>query len=77
MKTIVVENIDSKKSLPIIKCECGFEILLIPDLKEMNKVIREHAEVHMSNEKHPALAKAVFEYIQLYLIKQIFDEASH
>ncbi len=77
MKTIVVENIDLKKSLPIIKCECGFEILLVPDLKEMNKVIREHAEMHMSNEKHPALGKAVFDYIQLYLIKQIFDKTGH
>lgn len=49
----------------------------MPDLKEMNKVIRQHAQVHMSNEKHPDLGKAVFDHIQLYLTKQILDKASH
>jgi hypothetical protein len=36
----------SKHNLPTIKCECGHEILLIPDLASMGKAIEEHASEH-------------------------------
>jgi hypothetical protein len=39
-------NHTSTHNLPTIKCECGHEILLIPDLVEMGKVIEEHASQH-------------------------------
>lgn len=29
-----------------IKCECGAEILLVPDLSAMRKAIETHAELH-------------------------------
>ena len=35
-----------KTRLPIIKCVCGFEILVVPDLKAMNRAIRNHAARH-------------------------------
>ncbi len=31
-----------KKRMPIIKCLCGTEILVVPDLKAMNKAIANH-----------------------------------
>ena len=35
-----------KKRLPIISCECGTEILVIPDLQAMNRAIKNHAAKH-------------------------------
>lgn len=40
-------NRDSYRNhLPIIKCACGFEILILPDLKAMNQVIEKHVLKH-------------------------------
>jgi hypothetical protein len=33
-------------SLPLISCECGAEILLLPDLQAMNRAIKAHAAEH-------------------------------
>lgn len=35
-----------KERLPTIKCECGAEILLVPDLPAMNRAIKAHAAEH-------------------------------
>ena len=35
-----------KKHLPLIKCECGAEILLLPDLQAMNRTIKAHVTEH-------------------------------
>jgi hypothetical protein len=35
-----------KKSMPIIKCHCGFKILVVPDLKAMNRAIKNHVSKH-------------------------------
>jgi hypothetical protein len=35
-----------KKRLPIINCECGAEILVVPDLQAMNRAIKNHAAKH-------------------------------
>ena len=35
-----------KKRMPIIKCGCGFEILVVPDLKAMNRAIKNHVANH-------------------------------
>jgi hypothetical protein len=32
--------------LPLINCECGAEILLLPDLQAMNRAIKAHATEH-------------------------------
>ncbi len=36
-----------KGRLPIIKCECGTEILLLPDLQAMNQAINTHVNEHI------------------------------
>ncbi len=44
------KNIDAdkqlKKHLPLIQCECGAEIMLLPDLQAMNRVIKTHVTEH-------------------------------
>ena len=38
-----------KEHLPLIKCECGAEILLLPDLQAMNRAIEAHVTEHRQN----------------------------
>ncbi|MGA3290130.1 MAG: hypothetical protein ABSD42_07835 [Candidatus Bathyarchaeia archaeon] len=35
-----------KERLPIINCECGTEILMLPDLQAMNRAIKAHVAEH-------------------------------
>jgi len=36
----------ARKSMPIVRCVCGFEILVVPDLKAMNRAIKNHVAEH-------------------------------
>jgi len=40
-----------KEGLPLIRCECGAEILVVPDLRAMNRVIKIHVNEHRKREK--------------------------
>jgi hypothetical protein len=48
-------NIDSnrylKERLPLIRCKCGAEILLVPDTRAMNQAIKIHVLEHKKKEK--------------------------
>ena len=35
-----------RKKMPIIRCVCGCQILVIPDLKAMNRAIKNHVAEH-------------------------------
>jgi hypothetical protein len=35
-----------KKGMSIVRCLCGFEILVLPDLKAMNRAINNHVAEH-------------------------------
>jgi hypothetical protein len=35
-----------KSHMTIIKCACGFEILIVPDLKAMSRAIENHVAKH-------------------------------
>ena len=50
------KNLDQK--LPLVVCECGFRILLVPDLDEMTRSIEAHAAAHEINETDPKRAEA-------------------
>jgi hypothetical protein len=41
-----------KERLPIINCECGAEILLVPDLQAMNRAIKTHSAEHRKKERN-------------------------
>jgi hypothetical protein len=61
-----------KANLPIIKCICGAEFLLIPDLDEMSLVVEKHAQMHREAESDPVKAEALYGKVQDHLIMQIF-----
>jgi hypothetical protein len=39
-------QIKKNRKMPIFKCSCGIEILIIPDMPEMNKAIKAHMAEH-------------------------------
>ena len=61
-------------NLPIIRCKCGAEFLLIPDLDEMSRTVERHAQSHKEKEHDPLKADVTFAEIQDYLIMQVFQK---
>jgi len=45
-----------EQHLPLIKCECGTEILLLPDLKAMDRAINAHVAEHREKGNNPSRA---------------------
>jgi hypothetical protein len=65
-----------KKDSTFIECECGFKILLVPDLKIMTKAIEAHAAQHGKNEKDPIKAASEQERIENILVAKTLKGAS-
>ena len=55
-RTLEEKNADGdgrlEERLPLIKCECGAEILLLPDLQTMNRAIKSHVAEHSKKRKN-------------------------
>lgn len=66
----------SAEQMSFIRCECGFKIPLIFDSEEMGRRIERHALLHKKDEKDSSKAQAVFNRVQDFLIKQVFETAS-
>jgi hypothetical protein len=64
------------EGLVTVKCNCGEEILLLPDLKEMGKAIDEHVDMHLQNLKTPACTDEEAELFRDNLIAQVLSKAS-
>jgi hypothetical protein len=62
-----------KNNLLIIECECGHEIFLVPDLKNLGKAIEDHVIEH---QKKHALTQKEANAIQDNLIAQALKIAS-
>ena len=56
----------------IIKCVCGSEILIVPDLKAMSKAIHNHLMEHTRAEKDVTKAAAQWAVAENFLIEQLF-----
>jgi hypothetical protein len=67
----------NKHNLPVISCECGAKILLVPDLREMVRCIEAHAAIHEKKEADPKKAQTESSRIQDLLIKQVFQLAGY
>ncbi len=65
-----------EKARPSIRCECGVEILLVPDLKAMDRAIDTHAMEHGKKEKDPEKAAFEEERIRCILIAQALNAAA-
>ena len=59
-----------------IKCKCGLEIALSPNLKEMGYLIEAHALAHGLQEKNPDKAEVECNRIEDYLIAQVMKVIS-
>jgi hypothetical protein len=59
--------------LPIIRCSCGFELLLLPNVQVMGEAIEKHALEH---KKEIELTQEQTESLKDYLIAQAFKLAS-
>jgi hypothetical protein len=62
------------RKMPIIVCECGQEILVIPDLKEMTRCIEAHARSHSEKESNPCESEAEFNRIEEQLTQKVLEE---
>ena len=56
---------------PIVVCECGQEILVIPDLQEMVRCIQVHATMHMQNEANLVKAEVEYDRIEELLTREV------
>ncbi len=67
----------SKKSkgLPTIKCACGAEILLVPDVKLMSKALEAHVEEHTRKNKNAKEAESEAQAIMDDLITKVLIKA--
>ena len=67
-----------------IKCECGWETLLVTDLKAMSEVIEAHVDTHRKIEmdcsktdaENEGAAELEAERIENYLVAQVLEKAS-
>ena len=64
------------KNFKIVKCICGDDFLLLPDLKEMNKVVEYHVKEHQRGSKGYKPKFMDGNYIRYVLIGQILKLAS-
>jgi hypothetical protein len=73
-----MNGVKSKKQaqngLPVVRCECGAEILMVPDVKLMGEAIETHVELHMRKLKNPVRADVEAERIRDFLIGQVLDK---
>jgi hypothetical protein len=60
-----------KSYMALIKCECGHEILLIPDLKAMSNAVEDHVLEHLKKTDEDEA-----EAIRVNLISQILQKAT-
>ncbi len=60
----------------MIRCECGFEILLVPNLEAMAKAIENHSEEHAKKGKNSVESAFEKERIQAVLTVQVLSEAA-
>ena len=60
-----------KKGMPTIRCVCGCEILVVPDLKAMDRAIRNHVAEHKQMDYGLA-----FDSLEEFLAEQILIVAS-
>ena len=61
--------------LPIIKCSCGAEILLVPNVKKMNEAIEAHILEHTKKIKDVKEAEAEAERVRGDLIIKVLEKA--
>ncbi|MCW4019568.1 MAG: hypothetical protein NWF00_13000 [Candidatus Bathyarchaeota archaeon] len=70
------KNQQRNHSFKSIICECGFEILLVPDLNEMVNAVAAHISEHHLKNNDPKKVELESERLWNLLIAQIFEKAA-
>ncbi len=65
-----------KKRLLVVRCICGAEILLIPNVKLMSEAIEAHVEEHIKNIVDPQEAEKEAERIRDDLTIKVLETAA-
>ena len=63
------------EGLPTLKCVCGEEILVVPDLEEMDKAIKDHIAKHKRTENDEEESGRLG-YLEQYLVEQLLKIAA-
>lgn|GEM_PF-2953859 len=79
MKTTKKPNADLVNAkvfnLPVIRCRCGAEILLVPDAAATGKAIEQHIQTCSLTQQQEDHNKCMTD-LSDYLIGQVFDRAA-
>ncbi len=67
-----IKKADQK--LPFVVCECGFKLIVIPDLDEVARSIEAHATKHGNDESDPEQAEAEYCRIEELLSNKVLVE---
>ena len=65
-----------RRGMLTIKCVCGAKVLVVPDLKAMNRAIEKHVEQHDKHDKGFGKQDAVMKDLKQFLIEQTLAAAS-
>ena len=77
MREAITRHTSLREHWPLIICECGAEILLIPNLELMGQAIEAHIEEHKQMEPNKSKAETTAERIRTLLIAQVLEKASN
>ncbi len=67
-------NAHQRRKGSVIRCECGFEIPVIPDSKAVGVTIDAHIEEHRRKHKDPIEAENAAKRIHDYLFTVLFEK---
>jgi hypothetical protein len=78
VKKLTHASFEKKKSqkagLFVVRCDCGAEILMLPDAKLMGKAIESHVDLHRWKMKKPD--EVEIERLRDCLIAQVLEKAN-
>ena len=69
------QNQISRPNLPTVKCKCGYEILLIPDIKAMSRAIENHLQDHEQKQTNQIKHGKEIEKLRDALIVHVLAQA--
>jgi hypothetical protein len=69
-----LSNLPPNRKGCVIRCECGFEIPVIPDAKAVGVTIDAHIEEHRKKHKDRKEGEKAANHIHDYLFSELFDK---
>jgi hypothetical protein len=68
------KNFHSYEFGSVIKCECGFEIPVIPEMEAVGNAIDDHVEEHRRKQKDPIKGEIDANHIHDFLFNKLFEK---